>query len=133
MMSQQKSGSFRQREAERLRRFIAARQSSGGLGQDGAAPLDPVDPIRATEEADPVANLPSRAEPAEAHQHEQVDCAAPCMSVQQLLRMHVILIIMLLVEELRQQIGLNALNTPEGCLLHYHAQQPAFHHLLSYF
>ncbi|CAL5220614.1 g2656 [Coccomyxa viridis] len=77
MMSQQKSGSFRQREAERLRRFIAARQSSGGLGQDGAAPLDPVDPIRATEEADPVANLPSRAEPAEAHQHEQTGGVGP--------------------------------------------------------
>ncbi len=83
MMSQQKSGSFRQREAERLRRFIAARQSSGGLGQDGAAPLDPVDPVRATKEADPVVELPSRAEqPAEAHQHEQVGCAELCMAVQ---------------------------------------------------
>ena len=76
MMSQQKSGSFRLREAERLRGFIAARQSSAGLAYDGAAPLDPIDPVRATQEADPVAELPSRAEqPAEARQHQQVGSA----------------------------------------------------------
>ena len=81
-MAQQKSGSFRRREAERLRRYIAARQSSGGLAQDGAAPLNPADPVRAAAEADPVAELPSRAEPAEVHQHkQQVGCTRVSASV----------------------------------------------------
>ena len=80
-MAQQKSGSFRRREAERLRRFIAARQSSGGLAQDQGAPLDPADPVRATGEADPVAELASRAEPAEVHQQKQVGCAQLSASV----------------------------------------------------
>lgn len=68
LMAQQKSGSFRQREAERMRRFIAARQLSGS---PGGCPLDPNDPIRATEEAHPLADLLSRAGTAEAHHHEQ--------------------------------------------------------------
>ena len=72
LMAQQKSGSFRRREAERLRRFIAARQSSGGLAPDGGGPLDQTDPVRATEESDAVAELPSRFEPAQPHQHVQV-------------------------------------------------------------
>lgn len=75
LMSQQKSGSFRLREAERLRRFIAARQSSGGLTHEGGASLDQTDLVRATEESDPVAELPSRVAPADAHQHNQVSCA----------------------------------------------------------
>ena len=70
VVMQQKSGSFRRREAERLRRFIAARQHSGAL-----APLDPNDPIRAIEEADPVAELSSRPESDEVHLHEQVGVA----------------------------------------------------------
>ncbi len=51
-----------------MRRFIAARQLSGS---PGGGPLDPNDPIRATEEADPLADLASGAGTAEAHHHEQ--------------------------------------------------------------
>lgn len=70
-MVQQKSGSFRQREAERMRRFIRARQLSGGPAQNGEAPLNPNDPILATEEADALAQPPSQAA-AHANYHEQV-------------------------------------------------------------
>ena len=70
-MVQQKSGSFRQREAERMRRFIIARQLSGGSAQNGEAPLPLNDPILATEEADALAQSPSQVA-AYAPHHEQV-------------------------------------------------------------
>ena len=73
-MVQQKSGSFRQREAERMRRFIIARQLSGGSAQNGEAPLPLNDPILATEEADALAQSPGQAA-AHAHHHEQVSAA----------------------------------------------------------
>ena len=73
-MAQQKSGSFRQREAERMRRFIIARQLSGGSAQNGEAPLPLNDPVLATEEADALAQSPGQAA-AHAHHHEQVSAA----------------------------------------------------------
>lgn len=71
-MAQQKSGSFRQREAERLRRFIAARQLSGATNINGGAPLKLEDPIKATEEADAIAAPLSHAETANAHQQVRI-------------------------------------------------------------
>ena len=78
-MVQQKSGSFRQREAERMRRFIIARQLSGGSAQNGGPPLPLNDPILATEEADALAQSPSQVA-AHAPHHEQVSAPeVPCI------------------------------------------------------
>ena len=73
-MVQQKSGSFRQREAERMRRFIIARQLSGGSVQNGEAPLPLNDPLLATEEADALAQSSNQGA-ADAPHYEQVSAA----------------------------------------------------------
>ena len=75
VMAQQASGSFRRREAERLRRFIAARQLSVSHRANGEGPLDPNNPIRAAEEADPLAEQPNQEGTCEGLQQKQV-CSA---------------------------------------------------------
>lgn len=74
-MAQQASGSFRRREAERLRRFIAARQLSATHRANGESPLDPKNPIRAAEETDPLAEQPSQGGTGEGLQQKQVRSA----------------------------------------------------------